>query len=45
MIVEYPKKIEVLMQLHYCRLSERDRRQYAALESIKLGWGGVTYIS
>ncbi|MBM3437408.1 MAG: hypothetical protein FJY07_14475 [Bacteroidetes bacterium] len=45
MIVEYPKKIEVLMQLHYSRLSERDRRQYAALESLKLGWGGVTYIS
>lgn len=33
------------MQLHYGRLSEKDRRQYAALESLKWGRGGVTYIS
>jgi len=33
------------MQLHYSRLSEKDRRQYAALESLKLGRGGITYIS
>lgn len=33
------------MQLHYSRLSEKDRRQYAALESLKLGRGGVNYIS
>ena len=33
------------MQLHYSRLSEKDRRQYAALESLKLGWGGITYIN
>ena len=32
------------MQLHYSRLSEKDRRQYAALESLKLGRGGITYI-
>jgi hypothetical protein len=35
----------MLMQLHYSRLSEKDRRQYAALESLKLGRGGITYIS
>ena len=35
----------MLMQLHYSRLSEKDRRQYAALESLKLGRGGTTYIS
>ena len=33
------------MQLHYSRLSEKERRLYAALESLKLGWGGITYIS
>jgi hypothetical protein len=33
------------MQLHYSRLSEKDRRHYAALESLKLGWGGISYIS
>jgi len=33
------------MQLHYSRLSEKDRRHYAALESLKLGRGGTTYIS
>jgi len=33
------------MQLHYSRLLEKDRRQYAALESLKFGRGGITYIS
>ncbi len=33
------------MMLHYSRLSEKDRRQYAALESLKLGRGGTSYIS
>ena len=33
------------MQLHYSHLSEKDRRHYAALESLKLGRGGTTYIS
>ena len=45
MIEEFTKKTKMLMQLHYSRLSERDRRQYAALESLKLGSGGITYIS
>lgn len=45
MIEEHPANIKLLMQLHYCRLSERDRRHYAALESLKLGRGGTTYIS
>ncbi len=38
-------EIVQLMQLHYSRLSEKDRRHYAALESLKLGRGGVDYIS
>ncbi|MBD0289092.1 MAG: hypothetical protein ICV79_27285 [Flavisolibacter sp.] len=33
------------MQLHYSLLPEKDRRHYAAIEAIKLGWGGTTYIS
>ena len=45
MIEEFSEKTLMLMQLHYSRLSEKDRRQYAALESLKLGRGGITYIS
>ena len=45
MIEEFPKKTKMLMQLHYSWLSEKDRRHYAALESLKLGRGGITYIS
>ena len=33
------------MRLHYSHLQEKDRRQYAAVEALKLGYGGVTYIS
>lgn len=42
---EFSEKMVLLMQLHYSRLSEKDRRQYAGLESLKLGCGGITYIS
>jgi len=47
MIIEdmFAEKTKMLMQLHYSRLSEKDRRQYAALESLKLGRGGTSYIS
>jgi hypothetical protein len=44
MIEVFSPKTIMLMQLHYSRLSEKDRRQYAALESLKLGRGGITYI-
>jgi predicted HTH transcriptional regulator len=40
----YEKAIEELMKAHYSRMSEKDRRLYAALESKKLGWGGQKYI-
>ena len=33
------------MQGFYHSLSEKDRRRYAAIEAVKLGWGGITYIS
>lgn len=41
---KYPAVVEVRMQTYYESLSERNRRQYAAIESIKLDWGGQTYI-
>jgi hypothetical protein len=44
MIEDFSAKIKMLMQLHYSQLGEKDRRQYAALESLKLGRGGITYI-
>jgi hypothetical protein len=45
MIEEFSVKTKMVMQLYYSRLPEKDRRQYAALESLKLGRGGITYIS
>jgi hypothetical protein len=33
------------MQRFYQSLSEKDRRRYAAVEALKLGWGGKSYIS
>ena len=41
----YNKTTEVAMKQFYDSLCERDRRRYAALESIKLAHGGVNYIS
>ena len=41
----YPAKIQHLMQKLYKSLNERDKRRYAAVEAVKLGHGGLTYIS
>lgn len=41
----YPPEVETQMQRLYTSLSEKDRRRYAAVEALKLGWGGKTYIS
>ena len=41
---KYPSVVEVYMQTYYQGLPERKRRHYAAIESLKLGWGGQTYI-
>lgn len=41
----YPIEVEQQMQRFYHSLSERDRRRYAAVEALKLGWGGLSYIS
>ena len=40
----YPTEIEVQMQRYYQSLSEKDRRRYAAIEAVKLGYGGQAYI-
>jgi Rhodopirellula transposase DDE domain len=41
----YPIEVEQQMQRFYHSLSEKDRRRYAAVEALKLGWGGLSYIS
>lgn len=43
-IPAYPSEIESQMLDFYNSLSEKDRRRYAAIEVIKLGYGGATYI-
>lgn len=40
----YPANIEAQMQRYYHSLSEKDRRRYAAIEAVKLGYGGQAYI-
>lgn len=40
----YPASVEAQMQRYYQSLSEKDRRRYAAIEAIKLGYGGQAYI-
>lgn len=41
----YPKDIELKMQRLFTRLSEKDKRSYAAIESVELGHGGIEYAS
>ncbi len=40
----YPVPIEAQMQRYYCFLSEKERRRYAAIEAVKLGYRGQAYI-
>ena len=42
---KYPDKIEEYMLTHFEVLNEKDRRHYAAIEALKLGHGGIRYIS
>ena len=44
-MVKYSENIEAGMKKLYSTLSEKDRRRYASLETIKLGHGGQIYIS
>jgi hypothetical protein len=40
----YSNSIESEMKKFYKSLSEKDKRRYAAIESQKLGWRGISYI-
>ena len=41
----YEGRVERMMKRLYQRLSEKDRRRYAAVEAAKLGHGGVEYVA
>lgn len=45
MITPYPTNIEQQMQRYYRSLSEKDRRRYAGIEALKLGHGGIRYVT
>ncbi len=40
----YGQEIEEQMKNLYQSLSEKDQRRYAAIESKKLGYGGISYM-
>ncbi len=44
-IIPYDRSIELKIILVHTLYSERDRRLYAAAEALKLGYGGISYIS
>lgn len=41
----YLPEIERVMKKYYVTLSEKDQRRYAAVEALKLGFGGQSYIA
>jgi transposase len=45
MMQPYSPEIEQAMKKYYATLSEKDRRRYAAIEALKLGHGGQSYIA
>jgi hypothetical protein len=45
MIAKYPHRVEEAMRYTYSTLNERQRRLYAASEALKLGHGGIAYVS
>ena len=45
MLPAYSKELEQQMQKLYRRLSEKNKRQYAAIEALKLSYGGISYIA
>lgn len=44
LISGYDESIESQMLNLFLSLSEKDRRRYAAIEALKIGYGGITYI-
>ena len=43
-MIRYNQEMEQKMLSYYSQLNERDKRRYVALEAIKIGYGGKTYI-
>lgn len=41
----YSTEIENAMRLFYETLSEKERRRYAAVEALKIGYGGQSYMA
>jgi hypothetical protein len=41
----YSDEVELSMYQFYLSLAEKDRRRYAAVEALKLGHGGIVYLS
>jgi hypothetical protein len=41
----YSPEIEHSMRMFHDSLSEKDRRRYAAIETAKLGSGGIEYVA
>lgn len=41
----YPPEVETYMLTFFENLNEKDRRHYAAVEALKLGHGGLSYIA
>lgn len=44
-MIPYHRSIEQRMKKFYDTLSEKDKRRYAGVETMKLGRGGVAYIT
>ncbi len=43
--MKYAEEVERAMKSFYDKLSEKDKRSYAAVEVLKLGHGGTEYIA
>jgi hypothetical protein len=41
----YSAEIELQMQRYYRSLNEKEQRRYAAIEAVKLGRGGISYVN
>lgn len=44
-LIPYKEETETLMIRLFNNLNEKEKRQYAAIEAVKLGRGGIKYIS
>ena len=42
---KYSPEIENAMRLFYNTLSEKERRRYVAVEAMKIGYGGQSYVA